>query len=291
MEYFYLAVAILAFSIQFIFSKKYELMTKGGIKSGVWFSFVKGFIAVFLFLILSGFSIKITTSTIAWALMYSAATVVCSICSILAINRGSVGKVTMFLLSGGLILPFLAGVVLWDEKLGLMKIVGTLIIFSAIIIQNIGREKSKEGTFFFILCMVVFTANGLISVASKGAEISKSRVPTNNFLFVCGIFIFLISSAVLLVVHNDGFKLPRFQFRPIFIVPIVLYTAMNSTGNVFSLSAARVMDASVQFPILSAAIVVITAFLAYVFFKEKPGKKDLLSIGLNTLGILCFLFV
>ena len=66
---------------------------------------------------------------------------------------------------------------------------------------------------------------------------------------------------------------------------------MNSTGNVFSLSAARVMDASVQFPILSAAIVVITAFLAYVFFKEKPGKKYLLSIGLNTLGILCFLFV
>lgn len=289
MEYIFLTVAIFAFSIQFIFSKQYELSTKGGIRAGLWFSFIKGFLSVFLFLVLSRFNIYISVSAIVWAVIYSICSVLCSSSSILATSKGSVGKVSMYTLSGGLLIPFVVGLIVWNEEVSFTKIVGSIIILAAIIIQNFSLKKDKENMTFNLLCLVVFATNGLISIASKAAEVSSTRVPTNSFLFICSLFTYVIAAAILIGINNRN--IPQFKFKFKYLIPIALYTGMNSAGNYFSLSAARTLDASIQFPILSSAIVIITVVLAFVFFKEKPKARDLFALGLNTLGIICFLFV
>jgi multidrug transporter EmrE-like cation transporter len=69
------------------------------------------------------------------------------------------------------------------------------------------------------------------------------------------------------------------------------YTVLNSMGNIFSIRAAAVpgMQSSVQFPLLNALIMILTSILGRIVFKEKIGKRDLISIALLVGGILLFM--
>lgn len=289
MDYLFLLFAILAFSVQSVFSKQYQLSAKAGLKSGLSFSLVRSIFALIFFLILSSFNLTFSKSAFLFAFIYSISSIICSVSSVLAMDLGSLGKVSMFMLSGGLILPFIAGILVWNEELSLMKLLGSLIIIIAFILPNIDKDKSKNKISFILLCAVIFLTNGFVSISSKAAEVAKDRVPTNNFLFLASLITLVFTSLILGFLSLKKEKLAPFKFKTSFLIPIGLYALMNSIGNIFSLRASRRLDASFQFPILSAAIVVLTVLLAFIVFKEKPSKKDFVALLLNVAGIVLFI--
>ena len=49
------------------------------------------------------------------------------------------------------------------------------------------------------------------------------------------------------------------------------------------------MDASIQFPLLSATVIVLTAVLSRIFFKEKFTGDTVLSLLFSVVGIALFM--
>jgi len=48
------------------------------------------------------------------------------------------------------------------------------------------------------------------------------------------------------------------------------------------------MDASIQFPVISGSVIVLTAFIGWGLFKEKPQVKDWIAITLSVVGVILF---
>ena len=67
------------------------------------------------------------------------------------------------------------------------------------------------------------------------------------------------------------------------------YAVCNAIGNIFSLRCAMTMDSSIQFPLLSGVVIFMTAVFGWLFFREKIGKSNLLSLALTLVGIGLFM--
>ncbi|MGI6529794.1 MAG: EamA family transporter [Clostridia bacterium] len=293
MDYLFMFFAIVSFSAQSIFTKKYQIKSSGGVYYGAFYSMVYGLILCMAFFMLSSFKISFTFEAVLWALIYAVSTVLCQICVIVALQKGSVGIVSMFSLSGGLIIPFMAGVLFWDESIGKFKIIGCILIILAFIYKNLSdRKEEKSNMLFVLLCSVIFLTNGFVSVASKAHQISANRVGTNNFLFICTALTTVVSFLIVVLSYRknriENINVQRFKIT--YLLFIFGYALMNGVGNYFSLTAAKTLDASIQFPILSALIVCITSVIAFVVFKEKLRKRDVIAIAVNVIGITCFIF-
>ena len=72
------------------------------------------------------------------------------------------------------------------------------------------------------------------------------------------------------------------------LISCALYAVCNGLGNILSLNCAQTMDASIQFPVISAVVIVLGALLGWLIYHEKIEKKDWISLILAALGIVFF---
>ena len=78
----------------------------------------------------------------------------------------------------------------------------------------------------------------------------------------------------------------------LFVILLVFagaYAVCNTLGNIFSLRCLLTMDASLQFPILSAVVIVLTALFGRIFFGEKITRNTWISLAMSVLGIGLFM--
>ncbi len=63
----------------------------------------------------------------------------------------------------------------------------------------------------------------------------------------------------------------------------------NTIGNLFSLRCMLTMDASIQFPILSAVVIILTALFGRIFFGEKITRGSAVSLLMSAASIGLFM--
>ncbi len=323
MEYIYLALACLCFSVQFIFNKLFESNSDGTYNAGTWCSFVTAFCMLVYLLPSSGFKYEISVSAWICSLSYTASSLLCTGVTILALNRGKVSVVTTYTLLGGMILPFLWGVIAYHEEATPEKIVGILILILSmlsgllwdILFENKKTDTAaeshepqrKSGVLFHILCLLLFMTNGIISIASTASQKASDAISSGGFLLLCETEIAIGAMIILLVIglwkkktgNRHGFRdawIGIVKKRPITLplllllfVCCALYAVCNGLGNLFSLQCAKTMAASIQFPVISAVVIILGALFGRVFFHERIEKRDLASLVLASVGIVFFM--
>ncbi|MBO4261097.1 MAG: EamA family transporter, partial [Clostridia bacterium] len=180
-----------------------------------------------------------------------------------------------------------------------------LAAFAPYVINNLSRKetaKAKSRLKAAVCCAVVFLTNGLISIATNASERIPDHVGSNDFLLISTVLRIFGAAAILLaltLVKKDRNVLPldpktngpvKSKAFVILFVISFFYAVLNGAGNIFSLNCAKTMDASLQFPIISAACIVFSALIGLVAFKEKPGKGDIAGIVLAIAGIIFTIF-
>ncbi len=326
MEYVFLAASCICFSAQFIFSKLFQRRTDGTVHASMWSNILSG-VSIFLIVFcLNGFKVAFSGGSLLLALLYGLSSIICTCASLIGLSATSVAVITLYTLLGGVILPFFYGVFALLERPSVFRWIGVLLLIAATVVPyavnaisgkkavgnaqgNSAVEKSIGGNTdklqkvkAAVCCGVVFLTNGLISIATNAATRIADAVGSNDFLLQ-GTIIRVVCSAVILgflVIRRENKNpLPKDPgtlspiglkgFSILFIISF-FYALLNGAGNIFSLNCAKTMDASLQFPIISAACIVFSALIGLVVFKEKPGKGDLVGILLAVAGIVFSIF-
>lgn len=135
-------------------------------------------------------------------------------------------------------------------------------------------------------------------------QISKSAIDENHFIMLASLitltsaFLIKLISAVFKssndknAFKNEFIEIGRDRMTGVlFLILVVLsggYAICNAIGNLFSLACMVTMDASIQFPILSAVIIIFSAIFGRVFFGEKFTKSTIISLLLSVIGIALF---
>jgi len=297
------------YSLQFVFQKLFEKRTAGGISVCLWNQVVFSTVAITFLLIKSGLPTELNWTAFWCIAGYVASAVICGIVAIKAMSCGPVAMVSTFCLIGGMIIPFFYGVLVLDENVGVGRWVAIGVLCLSCVAPMLFKNKDNKQSVtakFFVLCMIYFITNGTVGMFQKMHQISPQAINEDSFVMFIAFFrlvvslvgIFMISAVKKYkgeknVIKNAFWEIGKNPMTPKMFLMIILFSAMNSisitVGDLFSLRCMVLMDASVQFPLLSAIILVFTAFFGRVIFSEKFNRETIATVSLAIVGILLYM--
>ncbi|MGB3775681.1 MAG: EamA family transporter [Leeuwenhoekiella sp.] len=187
------------------------------------------------------------------------------------------------------VIPIIFGVIYFEDRLGILKLLGIVLALSAVYLTSIKQQKGlviqKE---YFILPFLVFLGSGIIDTSLKfleSAYVAKHVVPLFSAL------IFIAAFAVGIVILIFKFFQGRLRFSPKNVVAGIALGVPNYFSIYFLIQALRNgWESSTVFLLNNVGIVVLSTFAGLLFFKEKMLVKNWIGLGLAVAGILLVSF-
>lgn len=287
MDYTIVIMAALLLSFDFALQKKYQATEGADLLSGLKFNAIIGLITAIIFFAFSGFKIEFSVFSATLAFFMSLCCTAYTILGFRILKAGNMAVYSIFLMSGGMLLPYLFGVFFLEEKLTYIRILGLIIILLAIIFSN--KSKYSFNKSQLLLCIAIFILNGIVSIISKCHQINTTNSTVNCMTFVMysGIWKFILSSVVLLICKKESSDFSFSSKLSILILPCS--AVVSGVSYMFQLIGATNLPATVLYPLVTGGSIIFSAFSGRIFFKEKFSFWQILSILLCFAGTLLFL--
>lgn len=194
----------------------------------------------------------------------------------LALKNGAASVCTV-IYSLGFIIPTLVGTYFWNEDLTIFSFLGILVAV-LIILLSAKKEKTETSHGIFIpFILVAMTASGGLGIMQKVQQSSAFAEEKEGFLAVAFFFAFIFSLVAFLIFDN-GFS---FSFKS--CIPPALTGVCFGGANLFNTILAGRMSSAVFFPLQNVSVILLTAVLSLLFFRERltlrTGIILLLGIG------------
>ena len=291
-DYALLLIADILLAVIFVFNKLYQKREGNSLLSGLRFNIFVGLFITATFFAVNGFQLHMTSFSFLMVLGMSVFDTSYSLVGFKILKSGSIALYSMFVMAGGMILPYLWGLLFLGEPFSWLRTFGLLILIAAIIFSNIGDKHNKTNVKMLLLCVLVFVLNGFVSVFSKLHQIEtvQPTISAIEFTMFSGMFKLVMSlvayGIIKLVMHKKQTRedrTPNFKF----LIPITLATAVSAgISYALQLMGASNLPATVLYPLITGGSMIFTAIAGILCFKEKLSKKMIVSLSLCFVGCL-----
>ena len=311
MDYLILFIALALTSATFSINKIYQKKYTGGLRDIFFYSFVSGISNIVFFILLGlGLYGRLPEFSV-FSLVMATALAVVSTLSVLVgliiMKYGPMSVYSVFMMLGGMILPYLFGLTFLDETISPARVVGILVLICALPFSAASPAKKSEAEakktvsskFYYILCIFIFLLNGATSIISKTHSVNVSAVPAASFIVYANIWGVLINGAAYFIfaprmikseksenADKQGAKPSKLNA----ILTIVICSVVGGIGSLIFLTSAKTVPAVVLYPFITGGIIVLNTVCARIFFKEKIGKLAAAGVAMSFAGTLLFLF-
>ena len=316
MYYAMLIGASFLFGSQFMvtkaFEKNYGKTVRASLSFSLLYSLFAGVIFFIIKLVSSGTVFNLNPFSLCMAFGLSLVNILSSAIGIKTLALGDIAVYSLFLMLGGMIVPFFAGIVFLKESVSVCNLIGVAIMISALCLpvffgkknknageaQTDGDTKKKTSVFFYVLCVFLFILNGLSSTLSKFNSVREGAALGAEFTFYTYGIQFVISLAAFALTTASGKsdktqneeKQPVILFRPVAIGCGAAFGAVNGTAFLMSSVAAEHVVAVAQYPLITGATILFSSLLAFLFYREKPTALQLVQIVISLAATILFMF-
>ena len=186
------------------------------------------------------------------------------------------------------VIPIIFGIIVYNEGVGLVKIVGILMALVAVYLSSAKSDTNPVKFKNLLFPLLLFIGSGVLDTGLKYIEttsVSEGEEP----LFLATIFgcAFVLGSFVVITQMING----KFQFHWKNILGGIVLGVPNYYSMEFLLKAFKTdIESSTLFTINNVGIVILTTVFALLFFKEKLIKKNWVGIMLAVISILLVSF-
>lgn len=303
--YFLILIAVVLLSLQFSTNRAYELRRGNTARASLFFSTATGFASALVCLVIalaSGQSLKITPYSLLMAALISVFSCTYTFIGFKIMAYGSLSVFSMFLMLGGMLCPYLFGVLRLGETVTAGRIIGVILLIVSMVFPVLAKNKTgKAGAFFFLLCAAVFLLNGAVSITSKIHQVNTVYATSEPaaFSFIANL-IGCVFSATLYALFTlaekkkaaDGEKTESMKISAkgsVIALLILANAACNGVSYTLQLVSAGKVDASAMYPMMTGGSVVLSALAGLIFFREKPDKISFIGILLAFAATFLFL--
>lgn len=185
------------------------------------------------------------------------------------------------------VIPMLAGVLLYSEPLSTQKIIGLILALVSVYLTSGGKQEAnapKHTGFILILPFVLFMGAGLVDTSIKYSQATFIN-PQNQNLFVCTLF----GSAALFggIIITQQLITKQTTIQKQSIMGGVLLGLVNFFSLYFLIKALAEpgTDSGKLFTTVNIGIVLVSVAASYIFFKEVPQKKGFIGIAIAIVAI------
>jgi len=285
--YIMIITAAILLPIEFSFAKRYQASEGTSLIPGLKYNALNGIVTAFIFWVLNGFRLSFSLFSLLIAFSIAFCGVAYTLIGFRILKSGNMTLYSLFLMSGGMLLPYLFGVYWLNEPLTFLRILGIICILIAIVMSNSG--KCSFGKIQLFYCTLVFILNGFVSILSKYHQIADTfpRIDSMSFIVYTGIAKFILSGFILCFQKGARQK-PYFSSHKSLLLIIGVALA-GGISYLLQLTGAKELPASVLYPIVTGGSIVFSAILGKIFFKEILTKYQLFGILLCFMGTCLFL--
>jgi drug/metabolite transporter (DMT)-like permease len=232
-----------------------------------------------------------------WALLMGASFIV--IFNLIALTVQKSGLAVASVASKlSLIIPFVFSIFLYNEQAAIIKIAGVLLALVAVVLtlfpdNTISTNSTQTASGFriqkIVLPLIVFVSTGLLDTLIKFVE-QHFITQSNNDQYLISAFSVAFMLGFLFLLVQLGLKKMVFQPKS------VLVGFMIGIPNYFSIwCLMKVLKhygdiSSVIIPVNNMGIVLFSALVAWIFFKEKLSRINWVGIVLAVISIMMIAF-
>ena len=178
LQYMMLISAAILLSIDFALNKKYQGLRGTSPKASLFFNSVLGLVTAVVFFAINGFKISFSPFSAIMAVFMSIVVMSYNVIGFRLLKMGSMAMYTLFLMTGGMVLPYIWGLIFLDEPFTIVRTIGLIAIIGGVILSNFNREKVNFKQ--VIMCISVFILNGFTSIISKMHQIEVKVTSKNS---------------------------------------------------------------------------------------------------------------
>lgn len=182
------------------------------------------------------------------------------------------------------VVPVVCGVILYNESVTFLKVLGIIIALIAVYLASIKEEATvKKGSLFFPL--VLFLGSGTIDALLKYVQVN--HVADQDVSIFSGSLFGIAAVFGLLILAVKSIKNRKsFGFKN--IVAGIVLGIPNYFSIIFLMKALQHnrFESSTLFTINNVAIVILSTLVGLFLFKEKFSVKNKIGVVLAVLGIV-----
>lgn len=280
--------AVLLFGISFFFNERYEKHQGGGIVSVMQFSLLSASAGVIALLIINGFSFqRITVFTVLMAIANSLNGLLFTFCAIKALGKINLSLYSLFSMLGGMALPFVGGILFFEESLTLAKSICFLIICLSLAI-TVQRGEDRGGRIFYVGIFLLNGLSGILSTVYQKASFPKGSAADYSILSAA---VTVIISAVALLLL--AWKKKRKDSQPLKFLPSLFalgHGSINRIANWMLIMALAHVPASAQYPMVTGGVMIVSTAFSFLSGK-KPSRRELLAVLLSFAAIIALITI
>lgn len=280
--YLILILAAFLFAVQFLFNQQYRRLKGEGLDATMTFSLYTSAISFVILFALGGFQLHITWFSLLIAVLYAAVCLLSSYAGLKAFGTANLSVYSIFMMLGGMLLPFAYGILFANEALSFAKVLSILLICTAV---GCSFEKGAGGKNAYRFYAAIFVLNGLVGVLSK-IHLSVPALAVDSYSFMATIQLALLAMCLFYcLITRQG--IPK-QSGKLYLC-LSGYAVCNGIGNLFCQIALTSLPASVQYPIITGGVMVFSTLISLVR-REPIGGKTYLAAVLACLSTILILF-
>lgn len=285
--YLMLILSTIVMAVDFCLDKQYQRMAGTSMRAGLTYNILWGLIVTVIFYMINGFRLTVTLYSVIAAAAFALCILIYKVIGLKILKSGGISLYTMFLMTGGMIVPYIYGLAVLDEPFGILPFLGLIIVIIAVLMAYYGSVTFSKK--LLALCIVVFIVNGLTSVITKvhQTETVYPIVSSVEFLVITS-FIRSVLSVIAypFAVKSDTekVKIPR-----LCIIVIVASALICGISNTINFTYAKTVPATVIYPIITGGTILFSILGDRLIFKEKLTKKMAIGVALCIVGLIMFI--
>lgn len=281
MDYVMILSAVAMFGIQFLFNQRYGRLAGSGLRATMIFkagSAAAGLCVLGAAWVLRGAQpMPLSRFALGMALLMALDGIGYQFFSLKALGQVNLSLYSVFAMLGGMLLPFLLGLVVYREEITVGKILAVLLIAAALALTIRGAPGGKTG---FGYCAGVFVLNGLSGVISKIYAATPCDKPDAlGFTMLSAGATLPIALAALFVRRGDSVP-----YSPKIASAIVGSGILSYAANLILLVALARVPASTQYPMVTGGVMAVSALLSCCT-GERPTRRELGALALAIAGV------
>lgn len=200
-----------------------------------------------------------------------------------AMKNGPV-SITALVANLQIILPTIFSAIFYNDEFGVFKILGVVFLIASMFLLL--RPKDGEKTKLWILfVMIAFLSGGSASIVQKIQAESIVSEQRNQMVLICYMTASVLTS-IILVINRIGCKKPTFRFNLKTSGLMIALGATLCAYQVLLVYLISIMPGTIVYPLHNVMVVLFTAVMGFIFFKEKFDKFSLIGIIVSALSIL-----
>lgn len=266
MYYLLLCVAVIFFATQFLFNQKWQNEYGDSQNSALIFTLISSAIGFAAMLPVNGFKLDLSPFSFLLATLSAINGIAYTYVSIKAFNTVNLSVYSVFAMLGGMLLPFLYGIIFENEALTVGKITGCLLIALSLLF-TVSKGKSKGGIYYAL----VFTLNGLSGVIAAIHQGNANAVSGTSFTAISKLASVAICAVLWAATSRKVVKISKTG-----LLYSVGFAILCTFGNLLALISLEYLPASVQYPIITGGVMVVSLVIS-ILRKEKITKKNVIS--------------